>query len=59
MSKAEDPRSTSTIEPARFDRILQRLQQNFYDHAPASRRIALAVLSDLKTLDEGSSALPH
>jgi hypothetical protein len=39
--------------------ILQRLQQAFYDRAPASDRIAVAVLVDLKDLDESSPALPH
>lgn len=59
LPKAEDPRSVCTIEPDRLDLILHRLQQNFYDQPPASHRIAAAVLTDLKTLDEGPSALPH
>lgn len=59
MPKAEDPRSVCTIEPSRLDLILHRLQQNFYDQPPASHWIAAAVLTDLKTLDEGPSALPH
>ena len=59
LSKAEDPRNVCTIEPSRLDLILHRLQQNFYDQPPASHWIAAAVLTDLKTLDEGPSALPH
>jgi hypothetical protein len=59
LPKAEDPRSTSPIEPSRLDLILVRLQQNFYDHPPASQRIAAAVLYDLQTFDESASALPH
>lgn len=59
MTKAEDPRSASPFEPSRLDVILDRLQRNFYDHAPASQRIAAAVLRDLKTFDESPSALPH
>ena len=59
MTKAENPRDASIIEPSRLDLILDRLQQNFYDQVPASQRIAAAVLRDLKTLDESPSALPH
>ena len=59
MPKAEDPRSVCTIEPSRLDLILHQLQQNYYDQPPASQWIAAAVLADLKTLDEGPSALPH
>ena len=39
--------------------ILQRLEDKFYDEAPASDRIAAGVLADLKDLDESSAALPH
>ena len=59
MTKAEEPRSASPVEPGRLDMILDRLQQNFYDQSPASQRIAAAVLRDLKTFDESPSALPH
>jgi hypothetical protein len=47
------------LEPNRLGVILQRLQQAFYDQAPASDRIAAAVLVDLKDFDESSPALPH
>jgi hypothetical protein len=47
------------IEPSRLRLIQQRLQQQFYDEASASERIAAAVLVDLKHLDESSPALPH
>jgi hypothetical protein len=39
--------------------ILQRLEDSFYDEAPASTRIAAGVLADVKDLDESSVALPH
>jgi hypothetical protein len=55
----EDPRTAATLEPSRLDDILHRLQQNFYDEPSVSYRIAAAVWSDLKTLDESASALPH
>jgi hypothetical protein len=55
----EDPRTAVTIEPNRLDEILHRLRQNFYYEPSASIRIAAAVWSDLKTLDESASALPH
>jgi len=38
---------------------MERLQQKFYDEAPASERIAAAVLRDVRHLDESSPALPH
>ena len=59
MPHPEDPRTAVTIEPNRLDEILHRLQQNFYDEPSASTRIAAAVWSDLKTLDESGSAVPH
>ena len=59
MPHPQDPCTAATIEPNRLDEILQRLQQNFYDEPSASIRIAAAVWSDLKTLDESASALPH
>jgi hypothetical protein len=52
-------RAAVAIDPSRARLILQRLQQTFYDQAPASERIAAAVLADLKHLDESSPALPH
>jgi hypothetical protein len=55
----EDPCTAATIEPSRLDEILHRLQQNFYDEPSVSHRIAAGVWSDLKTLDESASALPH
>jgi hypothetical protein len=58
LPNAEDPRTTSTIEPARLELMLHRLQQNFYDQPPALERIAGAVLRDLQTLDESSPAVP-
>ena len=48
-----------TLEPSRLREILQRLQEKFYDEAPASDRIAAGVLADVKGLDESSAALPH
>lgn len=59
MPNAEGHSPTSILEPRRLGLILQRLQQSFYDQSPASERIAVAVLADLKDLDESSSALPH
>jgi hypothetical protein len=55
----EDPCSAATIEPSRLDEILHRLEQNFYDEPSVSYRIAAAVWSDLKTLDESAPAFPH
>ena len=59
MPHPEDPRTAVTIEPSRLDEILHRFQQNFYDEPSASDRIAVAVWTDLKTLDESAPALPH
>ena len=59
MPKAEEHRPATTIEPSRLRLILQRLQDKFYDEAPASDRIAAAVLPDLNHLDESPTALPH
>jgi hypothetical protein len=39
--------------------ILQRLETSFYDQPPASDRIAVGVLADLRDLDESPAALPH
>lgn len=58
MPNPEEHRGTIMIEPSRLRLIRQRLQQQFYDEAPASERIAAAVLVDMKHLDE-SSPLPH
>ena len=58
LQKPEDSRTATAVEPCRLELILHRLQQNFYDQAPALGRIAAAVLVDLKTLDEGSP-FPH
>jgi hypothetical protein len=51
--------TTPTVEPSRLRLILERLQSRFYDDAPASERIAAAVLADVKDLDESPPALPH
>jgi hypothetical protein len=59
LSNPEEPSAAITLEPSRLRSIRQRLQQSFYDEAPASERIAAAVLVDLKRLDESSPALPH
>ena len=47
------------LEPGRLRVIRQRLENKFYDEAPASDRIAAGVLADVKDLDESSVALPH
>lgn len=51
--------ATATVEPGRLRLILQRLQDRFYDSQAASERIAAAVLTDVKDLDESPPALPH
>jgi hypothetical protein len=51
--------ATATVEPSRLRLILQRLQDRFYDGQAASERIAAAVLTDVKDLDESPPALPH
>jgi hypothetical protein len=56
---SEGQRSSTTLEPDRLRVILQRLQENFYDEAPASDRIAAGMLADLKDFDESSVAFPH
>ena len=48
-----------TLEPDRLRVILQRLEDQFYDEAPASDRIAAGVLGDVRDFDESSAALPH
>ena len=59
MPNREAYRNTTTLEPNRLRVILQRLQDRFYDEAPAADRIAAGVLADVKDLDESSAALPH
>ncbi len=59
MPNPEEHRAAIILEPSRLGLIRQRLQQQFYDEAPASERIAAAVLVDVKHLDESSPALPH
>lgn len=59
LPNAEEYRVAITVEPSRLRLIRQRLEQKFYDEAPASERIAAAVLADMKHLDESSPALPH
>ncbi len=59
MPNSEGHRSTTTLEPGRLRVIQRRLENKFYDEAPASDRIAAGVLADLKHLDESSTALPH
>jgi hypothetical protein len=59
LPSSEHPWTVSSIESSRLDLILHRLQQNFYEQAPAADRVAAAVLAELKTLDESSPALPH
>lgn len=59
MPNSEGHRSTTTLEPGRLRVIRQRLENKFYDEAPASDRIAAAVLADVKHLDESSATLPH
>jgi hypothetical protein len=59
LPNPEEHRAAITIEPSRLRLIGQRLQDRFYDEAPASERIAAAVLIDVKHLDESSPALPH
>ena len=56
MSQPKEHRAAITIEPSRLRLILQRLQQKFYDEAPAPERIAAAVLVDVKHLDESPPA---
>jgi hypothetical protein len=55
----EGQSSSTTLEPGRLRVILQRLDEKFYDAAPASDRIAAGVLADVKDLDESSAALPR
>lgn len=59
MPKPEEQHAALPVEPSRLRLILQRLQESFYDEAPASERIAAAVLVDVRHLDESSPALPH
>lgn len=59
MPYSEGHRSRTTLEPDRLRVILERLENRFYDEAPASDRIAAGVLADVKDLDESSAALPH
>jgi hypothetical protein len=55
----DELRTTSQVEADRLRLIQQRLQNDFYEVSPASERIAAAVMTDLKDLEEGASALPH
>jgi len=59
VPNSEGHRSTTTLEPSRIRVIQQRLENNFYNEAPASERIAVGVLADLRHLDESSAAFPH
>ncbi len=59
MPNSEGQRGSTTLEPGRLRVIRQRLENKFYDEAPASDRIAAGVWVDVKDLDESSVALPH
>ena len=59
MPNSEGCRSSATLDPDRLRVVLQRLEDRFYDEAPASDRIAAGVLADVRDLDESSTALPH
>jgi hypothetical protein len=59
LPNPEKQRAALSVESSRLRLIRQRLQEKFYDEAPAPERIASAVLVDLKNFDESSPALPH
>ena len=59
MPNSGGQRGSTTLEPDRLRVILQRLEDKFYDEAPASDRIAAGVFADVKDFDESSAALPH
>jgi hypothetical protein len=55
----DENRIISQVEADRLRLIQQRLQNDFYEIPPASERIAVAVLAELRDLEESASALPH
>ncbi len=59
MPNSGGQRGSTILEPDRLRVILQRLEDKFYDEAPASDRIAAGVFADVKDFDESSAALPH
>jgi hypothetical protein len=59
VPNSEGNRGSTTLAPDRQRVILQRLETSFYDQAPASDRIAVGVLADLRDLDESPAVLPH
>lgn len=59
MPNSEGHRSTTPLEPGRLRVIRQRLENKFYNEAPALDRIAAGVLADVKHLGESSVARPH
>ena len=59
MPNPDESRIISQVEADRLRLIQQRLRSDFYEIPPASERIAVAVLAELRDLEESASALPH
>ena len=59
MPNPDESRIISQVEADRLRLIQQRLRNDFYEIPPASERIAVAVLAELRDLEESASALPH
>ena len=59
MPNPDENRILSQVEADRLRLIQQRLQDDFYEIPPASKRIAAAVLAELRDFEESASALPH
>jgi hypothetical protein len=55
----DEHRTSGQVEADRLRLIQQRLRNDFYEVPPASERIAVSVLAELKDPEESASALPY
>jgi hypothetical protein len=58
VPKPDNHSPSVTLEPGRYQLILERLQGRFYEEPAPADRIAVAVLTALRDIEKGSS-LPN
>ena len=59
MPDSHEGNAMIAVEPTRLRQISQRLEDGFYSKAPAAERIAAAVLTEVRDLDQSSPAIPR
>jgi hypothetical protein len=57
VTNSDEHGMTSSVGDHRLRLIRDRLRSDFYQVPPASERIAVSVMADLKDLEESASAL--